>query len=34
MNDVSTHHTLCARGDLNRAPPTLVLPELANLSVK
>ena len=24
----------CARGDLNRARPTLVLPELASLSVK
>ena len=24
----------CARGDLNRAQPTLVLPELASLSVK
>jgi hypothetical protein len=25
---------LCARGDLNRARPTLVMPELASLSVK
>jgi hypothetical protein len=25
---------LCARGDLNQARPTLVLPELATLSVK
>jgi hypothetical protein len=24
----------CARGDLNRARPTLVMPELASLSVK
>jgi hypothetical protein len=24
----------CARGDLNRTRPTLVLPELASLSVK
>ena len=25
---------LCARGDLNRARPTLVMPELSSLSVK
>lgn len=25
---------LCARGDLNRARPTLVMPELASLSVE
>ena len=25
---------MCARGDLNQAQPTLVLPELASLSVK
>jgi hypothetical protein len=30
-DDVSN---LCARGDLNRARPTLVMPELASLSVK
>ena len=26
--------SVCARGDLNRARPTLVMPELASLSVK
>ena len=34
INSSLTRGSVCARGDLNRARPTLILPELASLSVK
>jgi hypothetical protein len=34
LTSTSSSAELCARGDLNRRQPTLVVPELASLSVK